>query len=130
MEEKVVQMGRIGPRPFWVLQLSILVRAIHQIGGAVFLTFYLLGNPREIPQFFLLLAVISGGVLQITEWMRHREFYRELSGVVTFVKLILLGLAYHVMLPQAFAATVVLIAYFIASIAAHSPRIYRHRLLY
>lgn len=35
-------MGRIGERPLWVLNLTLLVRAAHQIGAAVFLTFFLI----------------------------------------------------------------------------------------
>ena len=30
-------MGRIGDRPYWVLNLSILIRAVHQVGASVFL---------------------------------------------------------------------------------------------
>jgi len=40
--ENSVKMGRIGYRPYWALNLSILIRAAHQVGAAVFLAAYLL----------------------------------------------------------------------------------------
>ncbi|MFN2354598.1 MAG: hypothetical protein ABR512_08760 [Desulfopila sp.] len=118
--------GRIGNRPYWVLQLSIVIRALHQIGAAVFLASFLLDGRDSPPTLYLLLAVISGVALVVTEWLRHRQMYRELSGMATIAKLILLGLAVHNILP---AAAMVTIAFVLASICAHAPKHIRHRLL-
>ncbi|MBM9603565.1 hypothetical protein [Desulfopila inferna] len=119
--------GRIGYRPYWILQFSILIRALHQIGAAVFLASYLLEAIPYPPAFYAFLTFCSGIVLLLTEWMRHRQIYRELSGISTFIKLVLLGLAYHAVFP---AAPTVTAAFLIASIASHSPKQFRHRLLY
>jgi NhaP-type Na+/H+ or K+/H+ antiporter len=121
------QQGRIGPRPFWVLKLSILIRALHQVGAAVFLAAYLLDDIPAVPQMYLYLALISGVALFFTEWLRHREIYRELSGLGTFIKLLLLGTAFHGFLPQTAA---IIGAFLLASICAHAPKQYRHRVLF
>jgi NhaP-type Na+/H+ or K+/H+ antiporter len=69
----------------------------------------------------------TGVVLFLAEWMRHRQICRELSGVTTFVKLLLLGAAYHGFLS---APVAVLLAFVIASVAAHAPKMIRHRLIF
>lgn len=120
-------MGRIGHRPYWVLSLSILLRASHQIGAAVFLASFLLGDAIQLPTFYILLMGISGIALLFTEWLRHRELYRELSGVSTCVKLVLLGAAFHGFLP---ASESVLLAFVLSSVCSHAPKLVRHRLLY
>lgn len=127
LRHETQRLGRIGPRPFWVLKLSIVIRAIHQVGAAVFLVAYLLDDIPAVPPVYLLLALISGVALLFTEWLRHREIYRELSGLSTFVKLLLLGIAFHGYLPQ--TATVVC-AFLLASISSHAPKQYRHRVLF
>ncbi len=127
LHQETQRLGRIGPRPLWVLKLSILIRAIHQVGAAVFLTAYLLEDIPAVPPVYLLLAFISGAALLFTEWLRHREIYRELSGMATFVKLLLLGIAFHGFLPQ--TATIVC-AFLLASVASHAPKQYRHRVLF
>ena len=121
------RLGKIGPRPLWVLKLSILIRAVHQVGAAVFLVAYLLDDIPAVPQAYFLLALITGVALLFTEWLRHREIYRELSGLSTFVKLLLLGIAFHGFLPQ--TATVVC-AFLLASICSHAPKQFRHRVLF
>ena len=121
------KMGRIGDRPYWVLNLSILIRAVHQIGVAVFLAAYLLDAVPGPPQMYVFIAFISGGLLLGTEWLRHRQIFRELAGMISVVKLLLLGAAYHGFLPL--PATVVLI-FVIASVGAHAPKKVRHRLLF
>lgn len=121
------QMGRIGHRPYWVLQLSIFIRALHQVGAAVFLTFWLVDGLGEIPAPYLWLAMVSGVSLVFTEWLRHRQMHRELSGAGTCLKLVLLGLGFHGILNPTFA---VLSAFLLASIFAHAPKMVRHRLLY
>lgn len=119
-------LGRIGKRPLWVLYLSIGVRAVHQVGVAVVLASVLLGD-MEVPASYLIVATLSGMVLMVTEGMRHRQFYREFSGLATLIKVILLGLAFHG--PLSMTVTVV-ITFILASISAHVPKIVRHRLLY
>lgn len=121
------KMGLIGERPFWVLSLSLPIRAIHQIGAAVVLTAYLLDALPGPPFVYLLIALISGGLLLGTEWMRHRQIFRELAGVITLVKMLLLGAAYHGYVPP---LETVLLAFVIASIGAHAPKKVRHKLLY
>lgn len=120
-------MGRIGNRPFWVLNVSIVIRALHQIGAALFLATFLLGEGIELPPAYSYLVYVSGFTLVFTEWLRHREIYREFSGIATLVKLLLLGAAYHHFLPM--TATVVLV-FFLASVCSHAPKKVRHRLLY
>jgi hypothetical protein len=124
--EKRDNMGRIGDRPYGVFLLSIGIRAIHQVGAAVFLAAYLLPSLAGPPQNYVLLAVISGGLLLGAEWWRHREIFRELAGVITLVKLLLLGAAYHGFLPT---WETVLLVFLLAAVGAHAPKKVRHRRL-
>lgn len=126
-DEHRVAMGRIGDRPFWVLNVSIVIRALHQIGAALFLATFLLGDGLELPPAYSYLVYISGFTLVFTEWLRHREIYREFSGIATVVKLLLLGAAFHHFLPM--TVTVVFV-FFLASVCSHAPKKVRHRLLY
>lgn len=121
------KMGRIGNRPYWVLNLSILIRAIHQIGAAIFLATFLLDDIAEPPLFYLVLVFSSGVALFFTEWMRHRQICRELSGMTTLIKLLLLGAAYHGFIS---APATVLLAFLLASMSAHAPKLVRHKLLF
>jgi hypothetical protein len=120
-------MGRIGERPYWVLNLSILIRAVHQVGVAVFLAAYLLDAIPGPPKLYVFIAFLSGGLLLGTEWMRHRQIFRELAGMISIIKLLLLGAAYHGFLPL---PATVLLAFLIASIGAHAPKKVRHKLLF
>jgi len=119
--------GRIGNRPYGVLLFSVVLRAVHQVGAAVYLTSFIIEGISGPPGLYLGMAVISGVALFITESMRHREIYREISGFGTFAKLLLLGAAYHQVLP---ATQTVLAAFVLASLSAHLPKDVRHRLLY
>ncbi len=121
------KMGRIGNRPYWILNFSILVRAAHQVGAAIFLATFLLGERVHLPFFYLVMVFGSGVVLFLAEWMRHRQIYRELSGVSTIVKLLLIGAAYHGFIS---APVAVLLAFVLASVGAHAPKLVRHRLLF
>jgi len=121
------KMGRIGNRPYWVLGLSILIRAIHLVGAAVVLASFLVSDIARLPSYYVVIAFVSGLVLLGTEWIRHRQICQELAGVSTFVKLILLGAAYHGVLP---ARETVLLVFVLASVAAHAPKLVRHRLLF
>ncbi len=122
-----VELGRVGDRPLWVLALSILIRAVHQVGAAVYLASFLLDGLKTPASAYLLLAIISGCLLVVTEGMRHRQIYREVAGMSTLVKLILLGGAYHGFFPETIT---VLAAFIIASVGAHAPKTVRHRLLF
>lgn len=120
-------MGRIGARPFWVLGLSIFTRAMHLVGAGVVLTFFLLFEGEKAPLASTLLTVTSGVVLLFTEWLRHRQIWRELAGVATFVKVILLGAIFHGFFPE---RETMLLVFVLASVAAHAPKLVRHRLLF
>ncbi len=122
-----VELGRVGDRPLWVLALSILIRAVHQVGAAVYLASFLLDDLETPAPVYLVLTVISGCLLVVTEGMRHRQMYREVAGMSSFVKLILLGGAYHGFFPEAIT---VLAAFILASVGAHAPKSVRHRLLF
>jgi NhaP-type Na+/H+ or K+/H+ antiporter len=122
-----IKTGRIGERPYWALHLSLLIRVAHQIGAAVFLAVYLLDHPTPPRGGYATIALISGLFLLAAEWWRHRQIYRELSGMITFVKMVLLGAAYHGFLPP---RETVLLAFAIASYGAHAPKLVRHRLLF
>ena len=121
------RMGKKGDRPYWVLILSILVRAAHQIGAAVFLSSFLFKDSITLPGFFLVLVLVSGGILLITESIRHRQFFRELIGVSTIVKLIFIGMAFHGGMA---VKLLVLSSFALASICSHLPKNVRHRLIF
>lgn len=122
------KMGRIGNRPYWVLILSVGIRAVHQVGAALFLAPYLLpGTVAPLPPLYLAVAFASGVGLFYTEWLRHRQLGREVAGLVTLSKLVLLGAAFHGFSPASMTA---LSAFVLASIGAHAPKKFRHRLLY
>ncbi len=120
-------MGRIGERPYWVLNLSIVIRALHQVGAAVFLSTFLLGDNFPLPPLYLYLVFLSGFALIFTEWLRHRQVFREVSGIATFIKLIFLGAAYHQFLP---VAPTVVFTFLLASLCPHALKKVRHRLGY
>ena len=48
-ESEHIQLGQTGYRPFWVLKLSIFIRAVHQVGAAVFLAAFLLDEIAAPP---------------------------------------------------------------------------------
>ncbi len=120
-------LGRVEYRPLWALHVSNMFRALHQVAGAVFLTSCLFHNDTLHPLLFLLLSTGSGILLLSFEAIRHRQIWRELTGIVTFGKLILLGLAYHGIWR---ADILCLAAFILASLASHAPRYIRHRLLF
>jgi len=120
------QLGKIGDRPYWVLLFSVLVRALHQVGAAVFLAVVLVLD-KPAPGTYVQLAYWTGALLAVTEWLRHRQMYRELSGVGTVLKLLLIGAGLHGLLPLKFA---VMAAFLVASVCSHLPKNLRHRLLY
>ncbi|MCG8618185.1 MAG: hypothetical protein MI802_18380 [Desulfobacterales bacterium] len=118
-----VKLGRTTDRPYWILLLSIVIRAIHQVGAAVFLGAVLLG--ADLPWMYLVLAGVSGGLLMLTEALRHRQLLREASGIITLVKTGILGLALHGWLP---VVPAVLFVFVLASFYSHAPKNIRHRI--
>lgn len=125
--ENSAKLGRVGDRPYEAYLLSILIRAVHQVGAAVFLAAYLLGILPGPPITYVLIAVVSGVLLLAAEWWRHRQIFRELAGAITITKVLLLWAAYRGLLPP---AATVLLAFVIASLGAHAPKKTRHWLLY
>jgi hypothetical protein len=122
-----IRMGKKGDRPYWILILSILIRAAHQVGAAVFLSSFLFGVPVELPGSYLILASVSGGMLLVAECMRHRQFFREVIGVSTIVKLILIGVAVH---GGVEGKILIVISFVLASVCSHMPKKARHRLIF
>jgi len=119
-------IGRIADRPYWLTYVSLVARAVHQIGAAVFLAAYLLGVSDTAPIFYLILATVSGFILMGVEAIRHRQLLREVSGLVTLAKLVIIGLAFHAYIPPAPA---ILFAFFMASYISHAPKAVRHRVI-
>lgn len=119
-------MGRVVDRPYWLLNFSVFIRAAHQVGAAVFLASFLFPQ-TPLPLFYLVLTVVSGVGLVGTEYMRHRQLYREFAGLVTIVKMLLLGAAYHGIVP---AMPAVVCAFVLASVGAHVAKNIRHRMLF
>ena len=122
-----LKLGPVGPRPYWVVIVSVVIRALHQVGSAVYLSSFLLDEIVGPPAFYLWLAIGSGFALVGTETMRHRALYREIAGLATVLKVVFLGVAFHGYLPE--TATVV-VAFFLAALAAHLPKDIRHRLVF
>ncbi len=122
-----VRMGKKADRPYWVLMLSIFTRAAHQVGAGVFLASFLFRESLALPPFYLVLVLATGGMLLVTEGMRHRQFFRELIGLSTIVKLILLGIAVH---GRIWVSFLVVAAFVLASVCSHLPKKIRHRLLF
>ena len=125
--EQKNRLGRTADRPYWVLILSVIIRAIHQVGAAVFLAAFLLNDPVDIPVFYTGLAGATGILLLFTEGLRHRQLLKETSGVATVLKLVLLGLIYHGWVP---AIPAVLFVFLLASFFSHAPKNIRHRLIF
>lgn len=119
--------GPVVPRPYGVVLLSVAIRALHQVGAAVYLSSFLLAGIAGPPQFYLWLSIATGLVLLVTEGMRHRAWYREVCGAATIIKVALLGIAYHTYLP---GTATVAAAFVIAALGAHLPKDIRHRLIY
>jgi hypothetical protein len=121
------RLGCTAYRPIWGLWLSIGIRAIHQAGAAMVLAAVFLLDGFSVPSLYLYLAGGSGVALYIAESARHRQMHREMSGVLTVMKCVLLGLAFHGFVNPVIGVPV---AFLIASVGAHSPRHVRHRLLF
>ena len=124
---KKPRMGRIEDRPYWIFIFSIFVRAVHQLGAAVFLAAYLFPDKLALPQLYLFMAATSGIILMGAEWYRHRQLLKEFSGLSTMIKLVLLGLAYHTHLAS---KILVVTAFLLASVCSHAPKAVRHRLMF
>lgn len=121
------RLGRTADRPYWIWMTSIFIRALHQVGAAVFLAVFLLPGHPGLPRIYLILAIVTGMMLMITEMLRHRQLLRESAGLTTLVKLVLMGMAVHGWLP---AAPTMLTAFVLAAFFAHAPKNIRHRQLF
>ena len=126
-EESDSRLGPVAPRPYWLVLVSVVIRALHQVGSAVYLSSYLLDDILGPPPFYLWLALGSGLALMGTEALRHRALYKEVAGLATIVKIVLLGVVFHGYLPP---TPTVLAVFIFAAIAAHLPKNLRHRLLF
>ncbi len=120
------KLGEVRHRPYSMLAVSIVSRALHQLGAAIFLAVYLLDILSRPPLGYITVASVSGGVLFVLEWWRHRELYKETAGVITILKVMALGAVYHGFLPT---KVTILAVFLVASVGAHAPKHIRHRLL-
>lgn len=118
--------GRIGYRPDQIRYLSILVRSFHQIAVAVFVGAFFFDSSGPVTKPAFLFVAVTGALLLALEALRHRQFYREVFGLITFFKAGLIGLAYHKFIPS---TPVFLFVFFLASLVSHAPKGIRHRLL-
>lgn len=127
---KIESRGKVGvivDRPYWMVYVSITARAIHQLGAAIFLATYLLNHPvLQTRQVSLAVAALSGLLLMGVEAFRHRQFLREVFGLVTVLKVFFIGLAFHAWLAP---VPTLFLVFFVASLASHAPRGIRHRML-
>ena len=121
------RLGQTGDRPYWIWIVSIFIRAIHQVGAAVFLAVFLLPGQPHLPGIYLVLATVTGFLLMGTEMLRHRQLLREPAGLTTLVKLVLMGMALHGWLP---GTPAMLTAFVLAAVFAHAPKHIRHRRLF
>jgi len=121
------RQGRTADRPYWIWLVSIFIRALHQVGAAVFLAVFLLPGKPDLPRLYLVLAAATGLMLMATEMLRHRQLLREPAGLTTFVKLALMGMGLHGWLP---AAPAMVTAFVVAAFFAHAPKHIRHRRLF
>ncbi|MEX1300467.1 MAG: hypothetical protein AB1Z38_12630 [Desulfotignum sp.] len=121
------RLGRTADRPLWVWIGSIFIRALHQVGAAVFLAVFLLPGHPDLPLGYLTLAAVTGVLLMTTEMLRHRQLLREPAGLTTLVKLVLMGMAIHGWLP---AVPAMMTAFVLAAFFAHAPKHIRHLRLF
>ncbi len=121
------RLGQTADRPYWIWMITIFIRALHQVGAAVFLAVFLLPGRLDLPLFYLILAAVTGVMLMASEMLRHRQLLREPAGLATLVKLVLMGMALHGWLP---GAPAMLTAFVLAAIFAHAPKHIRHRRLF
>ena len=121
------KIGVIADRPYYFVYVSLVSRAIHQLAAAIFLATYILGgNNAQAWRISLMIAAVSGFVLLGAEAIRHRQFLREVFGLTTLFKVILIGLAHHGWLAEIPSVT---IAFLLASLVSHAPKAVRHRLI-
>ena len=118
---------RTADRPYWIWLVSIFIRALHQVGAAVFLAVFLLPGKPDLPRLYIVLAAATGLMLMATEMLRHRQLLREPAGLATFVKLAIMGIGLHGWLP---AVPAMLTAFVVAAFFAHAPKHIRHRRLF
>jgi hypothetical protein len=121
-----LQLGRVGHRPYAAVWFSVLCRAIHQLGAGLLLAALIFTSVGAPPGWVWWLTAVSGVLLVVLEWWRHRELYREVAGVATAVKLLLVVAAIHGLIPQLGG---LLAVFMLAAVAAHVPKDIRHRVI-
>jgi hypothetical protein len=120
-------LGRIGDRPPYIRNGSVFVRAAHLLAASAILGAGLFGVAGARTQAWWIAAAASGVLLVVAEVLRHRELHREVAGLATIVKLVLVGLAG---LAPSGAPWLLSSAFVVAVVGAHAPRHWRHRRLY
>jgi len=109
---------------FWIQRLSkTAVRALHILGIAGSAGGILYGVERELWLNWWILAMVTGVIMMSLEISRSKLWLIQLKGVLTFVKLGLLGL--FIIIPQhkpMLFITILLMSVFIA----HGPAGLRH----
>lgn len=120
-----VRLGRVGNRPLPRLWLSIVIRALQQLSAGFYLGTVFLqgGNNRQM----LFCTVISGGFLLVAESLRHRQMYREVTGLMTCIKCVLLGWVAHGLM---YSQWLLVAVFFFAAIVGHAPKNIRHRIFF
>ncbi|WP_084091781.1 hypothetical protein [Malonomonas rubra] len=119
--------GRIGYRSDQIRYLSIFVRSFHQLAVAIFIGAFFFAVDSPAAESAFLFVVVTGILLLFLEALRHRQFYREVFGLITFLKAALVGGAFHKFLPSIPAF---LFVFLVASLVSHAPKGIRHRLLF
>jgi hypothetical protein len=124
--EEDTGLGRTGERPSWIRSGSVFVRAVHLLAASAVLGAGLweIPGPRTCPWWIA--AAASGLLLLAAEALRHRELHREVCGLATALKLVLLGGA--AALPAG-APWLLSAAFVVAVLGAHFPKRWRHRKL-
>lgn len=110
--------------PFRVRTGSVFLRAAHLLGASVLAGACLLGvdDPR-LPLWWGV-AGASGVLLLAAELVRHPTLFREVAGASTVLKLLLLGALF---VAPAAAPALMAVAFVVAVLGAHFPKVWRHR---
>jgi hypothetical protein len=71
------RLGRTADRPYWLWMGSIFIRALHQVGAAVFLAVFLLPGHPQLPRMYLMLAafVLAAFFAPAPKHIRHRRLF-------------------------------------------------------
>lgn len=100
---------------------------MHLVGAAAAIAVYLLGAPPGGSAAYLAAAALTGLMLVGTEWFAHPQLWRQMSGCLVVVKLLLLGLVFAF---EGAAGPLVLASFIVAALGSHFPKRWRcHRVL-